>query len=249
MKNHKQLDVLVTEIQKGDIIKAKGMDAGDGKGINFKSVREPIYVTTVPRLRVTRGREFLGYSQLGDGNYTEVGSPLGTRYRVSRERTDAEIAEQQAEMATFAVDQIRQRIADPMAPLMKARDTFVDMLMKSYATDPARAIHWGADDLAQAQATAVCWTTVYRYATHLANEERPDGAPKVDITDAQILRSVCATVEDVRQELLSGDYSRSTNPYSNAIDDDMRKAKGAWLRDHIVLAALRSAANLGITAE
>jgi len=110
--------------------------------------------------------------------------------------------------------------------------------------DPAGAIHWQGPKLVDAQGFADRWSYVGRYAAHLAREAEAD-EPTVEM----YLEAVLGTVKETETELLRGDHSRSTSPYANAVEDDLRKAKADWLRDHTVAMAKSAAKGIGVTLE
>lgn len=230
--SRKNVDVNVEGLRNGDVIKAFASPQENSLALDYKSLRQPIPIVALRR-RHTRTREFVT-SETG----VEKGFPLGTSYRVSREKSAEEIEAAADAMAQEAVAQIRRAIQDPGSSLRKAKEAFIEALQVTYAYEPSRAIGWQAPNLAIGEAFTHCWTYVEKYLVHLAKES---GTTVGATTDEQVLTALAGAAREATRELLSGDRSRSTNPYANAIDEDKRAGKAEWLRDHRVAWALHVA--------
>lgn len=248
MNTTKIINVALTDLQDGDVIVATGLAAAEGEGINYKALPEPIDLTAGVVTRTTRTREFIAL------HGAERGFRAGTSYRVRRAMTEEELAEAKTSNAHAAADDVRREIQDPMRRLIAARDKLINALQTTYANDPARCLASYSDDVANTQARTSCWCTVARIAAHLHNKAVEDGEAVAvrraeDSSDEMILKAVLLTLRGVEAELLRGDYARSTNPYSNAVEDDQRKGSADWRRDYVVLHAVTAAKSLGITVE
>lgn len=241
----KIIQVTLEALKIDDTLIATALDAGT-ETLNWKALREPITFTGNLTYRRTRTREFVSW-----GGGAEKGFPLDSMYRVRRALTGTEIEAAKADSAHRAADDIRRRIQDPMRPLIAARDKLIDALQTSYANDPARALSGHTADVAVAQAHATCWGTVARIAAFLHQSDVEAGTIRrfEDAPDATVLKAVLLTLRGVERDLLSGDFSRSTNPYSNAVEDDVRKGTAAWRRDYTVLHAVTAAKAVGVTVE
>lgn len=151
---------------------------------------------------------------------TEYRCPIGTLYAIKREMTEAEAAERNDEMLAELARRVWRHAENPQAELDEVKAAACKRIMDSGR--PASEVQWFADKLAKAEGAAECWYTVNAAASHLA-----DGG---EITTAHIIEATLIAIGEAIDAIMRGRGGSSSNPYSNAVDDDKLNGKRDWLR-------------------
>lgn len=240
----KHLNVTMADLETGDVIHSIQLNADEPTATpRFKSVSgaggSALTVGDRATLRRTQTRDVIALSGGGEKRF-----PLGTTYRVERTLTPEEVQEASLRFAAETAQDVLRHITGSTAAVVKARDAFIEAMTTTYADDPAGAIHWQAGNLVSAQGQAAMWAYVGRVLAHLRKQAEAD-----DYDTEIILRAVLVAVREAERELLRGYLNRSTSPYANAVEDDLRVAKAEWLRTYPVLGAKRAAEAIGVTVE
>lgn len=166
--------------------------------------------------------------------------PTDTMYKVRRELTAAEQHAKDVEMAQHFVTKARDEIASAQQQIT---DQLTELAAKLVSERSVKQFTtWQIEKAVHAEAELTCWAACQRVL-----DNRVLGTP----TDEDIIAAVLTMVEETERDLMRSfnGSSRSTNPYSNAVEQDERAGQANWLRSHVVLGVKMAADILGVSIE
>jgi len=223
------------ELQAGDFVVSWAIDGGDPIKGSY-----PLTDTA----KVTAKAITLFHS--GTQKRISVQPGAEVTFTVMREATDEERVVKEREHAEYRIRSARERCSNVETKIAKVNKKFADKVVEQGVES---AIKWHGD-IVQSVEILERWGMVDRIATNLfrAQVDLPYEERTLSI-DAALVKAVLIVVRETKEDLLRGSSARSTNPYSNAIEDDKREGKAKWLRDMDVVGVEYAAELLGITID